>query len=603
MSEQTLAHAPDEVASTMGQPETRRGIALRTLPVAPFALLFYAALSLLMFSSVWFTGNPVLAGGPGDPELGVWFLSWPPEALFHHRNPLYSTYQQYPYGLSMMWNVSAILPAFALFPLTVAVNAQTSFNLLNLLAPIVAGFCMFVLVRRYVKHDIAAIAAGLLYGFNPYMVVHSGGHVFITFLFFPPLALLLLDEILVRRRRSPIQLGFFLGLLTLGQLLTSEEVIMTTLIITIPVVAGIALAHPREAWRALPYVSKALGVALATLLILGSYPLYFQFFGPGRLPSAVHPPGVYVADLLATVVPGPLTHFSTPRSVQLATLFSGNLAENSGYVSIPLLALVILGGVLLWRRKVVRIALCAALLTFVLSLGPTVEIGGQDWHIWMPWNALQNLPLLDNVLPARLMMMFYLSIAIVLGVTVDAAIERRSWALRASTVALAGLSIAALIPALPYPTTRMPVPSFFTSDLVKRIPSGDVVVVAPWTHLPGEMMALVWQAQTHMQFRMPEGYGYWRTPGGTLAVLAPGTRLGDRLVSFEEGQQPALSDDDRSTMLLELRTLKVHTLISGPGPGQAQSTELFTSLTGQEPQHVGGVDVWWDITTSLATQS
>ena len=50
---------------------------------------------------------------------------------------------------------------------------------------------------------VLQVLAGLLYGFSPYMVAQSTRHPHVTLAIFPPLALMLLNEILVRPTAQP----------------------------------------------------------------------------------------------------------------------------------------------------------------------------------------------------------------------------------------------------------------------------------------------------------------------------------------------------------------------------------------------------------------
>ena len=77
------------------------------------------------------------------------------------------------------------------------------------------------------------------------------------------------------------------------------------------------------------------------------------------------------------------------------------------------MAIIVIAGLLIWRHdRRLRFFGSAAAISALLSLGVSNTAP-------LPWNALQNLPLLENVIPYRFIFITYLSIAIMLGLIVD----------------------------------------------------------------------------------------------------------------------------------------------------------------------------------------
>jgi len=75
------------------------------------------------------------------------------------------------------------------------------------------------------NHGAAAVG-GLVYGFSPVTIAHSH-HLNLILVFLLPWLLVLVDEILVRQRRSPTWLGVALGVVAAAQVLTGEELFAT----------------------------------------------------------------------------------------------------------------------------------------------------------------------------------------------------------------------------------------------------------------------------------------------------------------------------------------------------------------------------------------
>ena len=157
----------------------------------------------------------------------LWFLRWLPHALAEGQNPLFTHAINYPDGVNLMWNTAMPLLAFLLSPLTLTLGLILTYNILVTSLVGLTGCCAYLMVRRYVASRAAAFAGGLLYGFSPYVVAHAHEHASLVGAFVPPLMFLLLDDILVRQRRSAVVDGLLLGALAFAQLMISEELLAT----------------------------------------------------------------------------------------------------------------------------------------------------------------------------------------------------------------------------------------------------------------------------------------------------------------------------------------------------------------------------------------
>ena len=80
----------------------------------------------------------------------------------------------------------------------------------------------------------------------------------------------------------------------------------------------------------------------------------------------------------------------------------GFAGGNSAYLGLPLLLVLVVLGVR-WRASpVVRLGLALMAVAAVLSLGPTLLVGGGDTGIPLPWAFFEDLPLLPSLIPSRL---------------------------------------------------------------------------------------------------------------------------------------------------------------------------------------------------------
>ncbi|HEX6488857.1 MAG TPA: hypothetical protein VF137_08325 [Candidatus Dormibacteraeota bacterium] len=563
------------------------------------ALLAYSALAVYVFRSALGTGSSAWIGGPGDAEIMMWYLAWNPFALLHHHDPLLTTYIHYPVVLNTLWNPSLVFPSLVAAPLTLVAGPIVSYNLLATAAfPLAAWLAMLALLR-FVDNPLPAFAGGLLYGFSPYMFAHQGGHLpLILAAAFPPVMLIAWHEILVRQRWAWPWPGFLLGFSAVALLLTAEEVLAVAAVISAcGFVLLLALSRRRQIRERWPRAASELTVALITFVLLAAVPLYFELRGPGRLTGFVQAPNTYVSDLLAFVTPPSGLVFSTSRAAAVVAQFTGNGAENNAYVGVPLLLLLLLAVVLLRRRREMWWAALAFLGTALLSMGPSLHLGGRDTLLRLPWRYIAKLPLMQNVLPSRMMVFGYLFLALVLGLLVDAGLRRREAPLRVATVAAAGLALLPLLQPGGFTTTADPVPAFFTTSAERAIPDGSVVVLGPASGARG----MRWQAAGGLRFRQPGGLGFF--PPNTFG--APSSPLVDALTQIELGRPaPALTPAERSALLADLRALGASAVIVGPtqtagvlptAPASAEAIEVafFTDLLGRAPEQEGGVYVWW----------
>jgi hypothetical protein len=542
------------------------------------ALAVYLLLAVAVFSSAWVDPAGRWIGSPKDPQLFIWYLGWIPHQLSHGLNPLFTDYLSYPPGVNLMWNTSMIFPAIVLWPVTAVFGPMVAYNLLITGGIALSAWCGFLAARRFVDRDLPCFLAGLLYGFSPGLMAQALGHPHVVVALFPPIALLLGDEILVRRRLHPAVAGALAGVAAALQLLTGEELLAVTLVIAALGVALLALRKREQMRASLPYVTKAATAALLVFAVLSAYPLGFQFLGPQRVSGSVQGPDVYVSDLLAFFLPSNLIHFT------------GNVTENDAYVGIPLLALFAAGLVLGWRTPRIRWIGLMALVVAVLSLGPHLHVDGIVTPIGLPWAVIAGLPLMSSALPSRLMTIGFLGIGIVVAYACARALTAtRPWRIAAGLVLFAGL--VAIVPPIPYPSMAATVPPFFKpGGDVEKLPSGSIVLVTPFSSKESTA-AMYWQATADYRFRMPEGDAF--TPGPYLGPHP--SFLESTLDRLDAGRPVAMTPEVRAMALADIKSFGVTAIVAGPSPGQPAIVEFLTEIEGQAPVDDDGVKVWWTV--------
>jgi hypothetical protein len=536
---------------------TRRGL----------ALIVYLLLAVAVFSSTWVNPAGSWIGSTKDPQLFIWYLGWVP-----HGQSLFTDHLSYPDGVNLMWNTSMVFPALVLWPVTALFGPVVAYNVLVTAGVALSAWFCFLAAQRFIDRLFPCFVAGLVYGFSTALLAQALGHPHVMVALFPPIALILGHEILVRRRLHPAMAGALAGAAAAAQLLTGEELLAMTLLVAAIGAALLALMHRDQARASMPYVAKTTGVALAVFAVLAAYPLWFQFFGAQRASGSLQPPDVYVSDLLAFIVPSNFIQFT------------GNGTENDAYVGLPLLVLFVVGLIMGWSRPAIRWLGLITLVVAALSLGPHLHVNGNVTAIPLPWAAVAYLPLMESALPSRLMAIAFLGVGIIAATTLE---TRRV----AATIALvAGLAIV-IVPWLPYPTQPAAAPAFFQpGGDVETLAPGSVVLVTPFSSKESTD-AMYWQATANYRFRMPEGDAF--TPGPYLGPHP--SFMKSTLDDLEAGKPVNPTPEVLGMFRADLAAHDITAIVAGPSKGQAAIVEFLAEVEGSPPADDGGVKVWWQV--------
>jgi hypothetical protein len=580
------------------------------------ALLGYVALATLLFAGAWAHPFTRVIGDGGDSITFAWYLGWAHFALTHHLNPLLSSYIDGPWGgANLTWSTNIPLPTVLLSPITGLFGPVFSYNLLVTLGIGSSAWTAFYAIRRYARTLPAALAGGLLYGFSPTMLAHALGHPHVVVAPLPPLILLVVDDLLFRHRHPRLLMGTALGVLAAAQLATGEEVLASTALLGVIGLGLLAAMHRRDLRTvadAARHIAPALLLAAAVCLMLGAFLLWTQFFGPQRPGRVLEPRNEYVSDLFSFIAPTRIQLLAPSWVATWTQSFHGNLTEWGSYLGAPLVALLAWTAYRNWRSPTARLVTCLFLVCAVLSLGFTLHIAGRTTLVPVALVALLAIPLrrsipagfllgvaalgslamilmpvVDNILPARLMLQGFLFAAILVALFVDGVMERRHG--RGLPLALLGLATVLLLPILPYPSTAPAMPAYFTGA-VRQLPEGSVALIAPYARAShGD--AMLWQALAGMWFRMPEGYAFVPNPAVNSAD-PPASPTQTALVAAELGHAPSLDDTLRQALLADLDRWQVAAVIVGPMAHRDQVVSLYTDLLGQPPNWTEGVAVW-----------
>jgi hypothetical protein len=582
------------------------------LPFSVVVILVYLMIGIVAFWPVYPGISDHLLGQWTDYAQSVWFLSWEQHALAHGLNPLFSNAMYVPTGVNLAANTASPLLGLVSAPLALAFGPLTSANLLMVLAMPTSATAAFLVLRKWQVWGPGAALGGLLYGFSPYMVGQGLLHVELIFVPLPPFIALTLVSIL-QRRGSPRRLGIQLGLLVVAQYLVSAEVLTTVALLTVVAVACIAVRHPADVRNMARNALVPMGVALAVVTLLLTYPIWLMVAGPQHFSGRTWPlTNPYHNDLLSFVVPGPLQKVSLGmRSLGTHLTAASNPVEADGYLGVPLL---ILAGILAWRsRRSPRMQLSLVLLlgAGVLSLGPYLYVDGRLTHIPLPFLVLDHIPVVYDILPSRMCFEVGACLAAVIAFGLDdmrrSSTRSRQYGSdrrgrRASTI-LAGATLAVLVVTqLPeWPYTSQPAPGL-PSVIRRAVPAKDPVAITYPYDTFYFMQPMLWETEDNFGFRLLGGYAYHPNNGGG-PDLRPSVMRPPGLQQFLAGEQreglygraPPVSPELVATTRASLSRYDVHLVIVDRSfSGSNAVMQLFDDALGPPHVSTGQFSLWSD---------
>jgi hypothetical protein len=532
------------------------------------------------------------AGSCCDQEQAIWYLGWTPHAIAHGLDPFFTTQIGAPHGVNLMWSPSMpLLGLLGWLPAKIG-GPIFAFNVLVALGIAFSGCTAWLTIRRWTGDGLAPFVGGAVYAFSPYVVSHAALHLNLATAWIPPLFLLVADELLVTRRRPAWQSGIALGVLGAAQLLISEELLATSVIAGVVLVAVMTVVRRDGQIRA--RLAPALTVAVPTFGALAAWPLAVQFFGPQRITARVQDPTTFSTDLLNLVVPTPYQLIAPSAATRVSHEFSGLYHEATAYLGAPLLVLLVVATVRWWNDQRIRIASITGASMLVLSLGPWLHIGKDVARVPLPWLILEKLPLLEHVLPGRMTVYVWLAVAVLVAVAIARAGRLPARSAAKWLVAVA-LSLVLLLPA-PLPRAPFSTPEFFRHWSSHHIAADETVLVAPYFVNGSEAAPMVWAAQSDYGLRMPEAYAYVPQPGGgTYSGPAQSQLTFTMFVIQQRGAWLVARGDIRARIADDLEADGVRDVIVGPTLHWQQLISFFSDLFGHGPELVDGVAIWRDV--------
>ena len=616
---QTLSRPQDEPESAAPSQVDDSDAAREATPMSgvarfigrvPLRAWTISAYSTYVLAAVYLTGriwvNPadrVLATNRTDHVQFQWFFAHAAWAITNFKNPLVTDQINVPHMVNLMSNTSFLGVTIPLAPVTLLFGPQVSFALSLVLGlSLTAAAWYWVLSRHVVESKFAAWVGGAFLGFAPGMVSQAGGHP--NLIAFFALPFIIWHVLALREPGSIVRKGVILGLLITYQAFLNEEILFLTAMGLLVFTGVYALQRRDEVKPVIRRFITGLGVAALTSAVLLAYPLYVQFFGPGRYRGLPFTLDRFVTDMASIWT---FSSESLAGNVEQAKQVSISVTEENAFFGFPLLILI--GVIVYWlrRRPVVWALLATGAMFAALAAGPHVVLFGHKTSIPGPLLLLGKVPPFDLATPSR----YALGLIPIVGVLLAlgcAEAEKRAESWRDSGFPVRVVWWAAVAAALlpiaptPLPAVDRPVPAFITSGQWKPyVADGRTLVSVPIAY-NSNLEGMQWSAVTGIGFQMPGGYFLGPTSDTDPTALweAPPRLMSDKLkIAAFKAYTPLITDADRRQALVDLKFWRAGVLVLQPqGDSKtAQRTETAlketaTKLVGFEPTWKGGAWIW-----------
>jgi hypothetical protein len=435
------------------------------------ALALYLVLALALIGRAAL-GAP--AGGPGSGTLGtgpdvqifLWGLHWWPHALGHGLDPLLSSRVWPPTGGAVLWTTTVPLLSVLATPLTVAVGSLAAWNVLVVLAPAFAAWAAWLLCAELGANPLGAVFGGALFGFGSFVLCEDIAHLQLSACLLLPIAVWVAVRG-VRGGASSVSLAVSSAIIVVAQFLIFPELLVTLGLMAV-IGLVLALALDREERAPLLHTARAMtaGAVVGAVLIT---PLVIEMLT--HVPRSSSGAVGWPVDVLNLVVPTVRGAVGGSSLTGISSRFPGNSAEQTGYLGLPLLLVILAWGWRERRRPRARLMLALLGVALLLAFGSSLTVDGAR-TIWLPWAALARLPFLRDALPARMMVYVWLCAAVITARWLSDA--RVGGAVRALAAVLIAVSL------LPAAWPFQPAPPAARSATVRHALHGQRVLSLPF---------------------------------------------------------------------------------------------------------------------------
>lgn len=393
------------------------GVFKDVLTAIGIAGLFFGLTLVATFPLVFHLKDAI--AGSGDGFAFIWQLWWFKHALLDLRqNPFFTTYQFFPYGADITYDVSLVYGTLGL-PLVFCCGSLVAFNVLMLLTFIGTGVGSFVLLNQVCQDKRVALIGSVYFTFSYQRMLRVfKGQLDIASTQWSALYLLFLLRILSEedgKKRNIIFASLFFSVMGYTDYRLLVTMSLVTVVVAIYVIIRRATTHRsvRETTKALLVFVLVSGLFLSPLLLLNIT----------RITDRVDPQKAMVYTEEFSTKPAELLRL--PINASLRRLFDPRSAEGKGsgnYIGWTAALFLLLTPIAYrkankHRREHMLFWSFLALFFFTLSLGPGEE-GSRSSRL-LPYHLLMGKPIVSFLrVPTRFFIVTQLALSALMSYSV-----------------------------------------------------------------------------------------------------------------------------------------------------------------------------------------
>ncbi len=361
-----------------------------------------------------------------DGYQNIWNFWWAKKNCLGFCGDMWNTdYQFYPLGTSLLFETWAYPSLYVFTPLMFfGLEAVTVYNFALIFAVVASLLAAYALVYYLTKKRSAAFTGAIIYGISPFVLGHVlDGQLNLSNVQYFPLFLLFLMKSRDEKSKT-FQILAGITLLLLG---LNDYVFL--------ILAGLAwLIYIIYTYFQYKSDFKLLLKKNLMIFLIFAIPFValsfnnFRSFGQFELSGPTKWDAEYSsANLISFIQPSTYTLIgSTFFSSTVNDRSDGIYSDKTIYIGLTAALLAAVGVFSLRKNKELWLWLGLGLTGFVLALGPSLQVGKATWLKWLPFKAIQLVPLFNIIrAPSRFVVITFLVISVLAGYGVSFIIEKQ----------------------------------------------------------------------------------------------------------------------------------------------------------------------------------